>query len=69
MRLKTLLFGTATTDSPAADLGLLCLRVIAGLSLALAHGLGKVPLAGAGRYTLDALIGGRGGEGCGDATD
>lgn len=43
MRLKTLLFGTATTDSPAADLGLLCLRVIAGLSLALAHGLGKVP--------------------------
>lgn len=37
------LFGSVSTDSPRGDLGLLLLRVIAGLSLALAHGLGKVP--------------------------
>lgn len=42
---RSLLFGGATTDSRAADLGLLALRVIAGLSLALAHGMGKVPPA------------------------
>ena len=38
-----LLFGGATTDSRAADLGLLLLRVIAGVALAYAHGMGKVP--------------------------
>lgn len=43
MRAKSLLFGTTTTDSPAGDLGLLVLRVFAGLALALAHGWGKLP--------------------------
>lgn len=38
-----LLFPGAAAVSPANDLGLLLLRVIAGASLALAHGLGKVP--------------------------
>jgi putative oxidoreductase len=42
-RLRGLLLSGATTDSRAADLGLLILRVFAGLALALAHGLGKVP--------------------------
>lgn len=46
MRAKDILFGTATTDSRAADLGLLILRVFAGLSLALAHGWDKVPPSG-----------------------
>lgn len=41
--LRSLLFGGATSDSPAADLGLLVLRVVAGLSLALLHGMGKMP--------------------------
>lgn len=33
----------ATAGSRATDIGLLILRLIGGLSLALAHGLGKVP--------------------------
>lgn len=41
--LKQLLFGPVPTASRANDLGLLALRVIGGLSLALAHGLGKMP--------------------------
>jgi putative oxidoreductase len=41
--LRELLFGGATFDSRAADVGRLVLRVVAGLSLALAHGIGKVP--------------------------
>lgn len=52
MPLKTLLFGTATTDSPAVgarEKGVL-FGAIAILYL----------LAGAGRYSLDAVIGGRG---------
>ena len=40
---REFLFGSVWTDSRLADLGFLLLRVIAGLSLALAHGLGKVP--------------------------
>ena len=40
---RKLLFGGATVDSAAADLGLLATRVIVGLSLAFAHGIGKMP--------------------------
>jgi putative oxidoreductase len=40
--LKNLL-GNATVDCPWADGALTLLRVFAGLSLALAHGLGKLP--------------------------
>jgi putative oxidoreductase len=36
-------FGGAGGGSATADLGLLLLRVFAGLSLAFAHGLGKLP--------------------------
>jgi putative oxidoreductase len=43
MRIKDLLFGGVECDGRSADVGLLLLRVIAGLALALAHGLGKVP--------------------------
>jgi len=39
---RSFLFGTATAG-PIADLGLLLLRVFAGLALALAHGTNKVP--------------------------
>jgi putative oxidoreductase len=42
MRANHLLFGVKPHD-PATDAGLLLLRVYAGLALALAHGLGKVP--------------------------
>lgn len=41
--LRAALVSGARVGSPAADLGLLLLRVIAGLALALAHGMGKVP--------------------------
>lgn len=41
--LKTLAFGGVEPSSPPAELGLLGLRVFAGLAMALAHGLGKVP--------------------------
>ena len=43
MRLKELLFGGAQISGAAANIGFLALRVWTGLSLALAHGLGKVP--------------------------
>ena len=43
MRTTGILFGGATTDSRAADLGLAVLRVFSGLALALAHGWGKLP--------------------------
>lgn len=36
-------FGTAGVECPVGDAGLTLLRVVAGLSLALAHGLGKTP--------------------------
>lgn len=42
MTTRSLLFGTGDT-SRATDLGLLVLRLGLGLSLALAHGLGKLP--------------------------
>ena len=41
--MKHLLFGGARLDSVTGDLGLLILRVFAGFSLALAHGLSKLP--------------------------
>lgn len=37
------LFGTAGVECPVGDAGLTLLRVFSGLSLALAHGLGKTP--------------------------
>ena len=43
MRLTQLLFGRPRPGSATADLGLAIFRVVAGLSLALLHGLGKVP--------------------------
>lgn len=43
MEKNDFLFGRTTTNSKAADLGLLILRVLAGLALAFAHGLGKIP--------------------------
>ena len=43
MQMKELLFGRPRADSPAADLGLLVMRVVAGLSLAFFHGMGKIP--------------------------
>jgi putative oxidoreductase len=39
---RNLLFGTHTTG-PVGDLGLLVLRLFAGLALALAHGINKLP--------------------------
>lgn len=41
--MRNLLFGGARLNSIAGDVGLLVLRVFAGLSLALAHGLSKLP--------------------------
>lgn len=43
MTFKRMLFGGASIPGLAANLGLFALRVFTGLSLALAHGLGKVP--------------------------
>jgi putative oxidoreductase len=41
--LKHLVFGTALFSSVSGDVGLLVLRMFAGLSLALAHGMAKLP--------------------------
>jgi putative oxidoreductase len=41
--MKNLLFGGVKFNSVAGDFGLLVFRMFAGLSLALAHGWGKVP--------------------------
>ena len=41
--MKDFLFGGARLNSVVADLGLFVLRAFAGTSLALAHGLGKLP--------------------------
>jgi putative oxidoreductase len=41
--MKKLLVGGEMIDSTLANIGLLVLRVFMGLSMALAHGLGKVP--------------------------
>ena len=43
MAVKDLLFGRPRSDSAASDAGLFVLRVVAGLSIALLHGIGKVP--------------------------
>lgn len=43
--MRNLLFGPVTGGTRATDAGLLILRLIGGLSLALAHGLRKVPPA------------------------
>ncbi|MEM0967207.1 MAG: DoxX family protein [Verrucomicrobiota bacterium] len=40
---KKLAFGGAAASSAFSELGLLVLRVFAGLGMAFAHGLGKVP--------------------------
>ena len=40
---RELLFGGAEIDSDKANLGLAILRVIAGLSMAFGHGIGKIP--------------------------
>ena len=44
--MKQLFFGGVKLNSLAGDLGLLVLRVFAGLSLAYAHGWGKLPPTG-----------------------
>jgi len=41
--MKELIFGGVRLGSVAGDFGILILRVFAGLSLALAHGLAKLP--------------------------
>src|SRR5688572_19610574 len=41
--MKDLVFGGARLNSLVGDFGLLVLRVFAGLSLALAHGMAKLP--------------------------
>lgn len=43
MQTNNLLFGSTTKNSVNTDVGLLLLRLLAGLSLAFAHGLGKLP--------------------------
>lgn len=40
---KQFLLGTEKLESLAANIGILLLRIIAGLSMAFAHGLGKMP--------------------------
>lgn len=44
-KLSNLYIGEAAPGSPLADLALVPLRVYAGLALALAHGLGKLPVS------------------------
>ena len=41
--LKKLLFGGETGLSPAANFGLTLLRIFTGVSLMMAHGVGKIP--------------------------
>jgi putative oxidoreductase len=53
--LKDLLFGSARFNSLAGDFGLLVLRVFAGLSLALAHGIAKLPPQAGFIHTVEAL--------------
>jgi putative oxidoreductase len=43
MRRRTWLFGPGIAGPPAADAGLLVLRVAGGLLLAFLHGMGKIP--------------------------
>lgn len=53
--MKNLLFGGVKVNSAAADLGLFVLRVFAGLSLAYAHGWGKMPPRGGFVNAITAL--------------
>jgi putative oxidoreductase len=41
--LKDILFGTIDVESKATNLGLAILRIFTGLSMAFAHGIGKIP--------------------------
>ncbi len=41
--MKSVLFGTARSNSAVNDTGLLLLRVFAGLAMAFGHGIGKIP--------------------------
>jgi putative oxidoreductase len=41
--IKSLVFGGAVIESALANVGLTILRVFTGLSMAFAHGLGKIP--------------------------
>ena len=41
--IKSLLFGGANIDSIGANIGVAVLRIFTGLSMAFAHGLGKIP--------------------------
>lgn len=43
MNWKKLVFGTGSTHKLSTDIGFLLLRVFAGLSMAFAHGIRKVP--------------------------
>jgi putative oxidoreductase len=43
VKVKPILFGGAGGGSAAADFGLLVLRLFAGISLAFAHGVNKIP--------------------------
>ncbi len=43
MQIRKWLFSSAEINSPLANAGLTVLRVFTGLSLAFAHGIGKVP--------------------------
>lgn len=43
--LKQILFGGESGLSPAGNAGLALLRIFAGASLALAHGMGKIPVS------------------------
>jgi putative oxidoreductase len=53
--MKDLLFGGARFNSLSGDIGLLVLRVFAGLSLAIAHGFGKVPPSPQFQSSVEAL--------------
>jgi putative oxidoreductase len=53
--MKSLLFGGAKFNSVTGDLGLLVFRVFTGLSLAYAHGWGKVPPGEAFIRTVTSL--------------
>jgi len=53
--LKSFVFGGSSPSSAGTELGMLVLRVFAGLSMALAHGLGKVPPPGGFVDTVESL--------------
>jgi putative oxidoreductase len=53
--MRDFLFGGARLNSVVGDLGLLILRVFAGLSLALAHGVSKLPPSAGFLRTVEGL--------------